>query len=42
MNYLLPKKVNQDKEVYAAFKDIDYTILYTQFLKEQRHAQFRK
>jgi hypothetical protein len=27
MNYLLPKKVNQDKEVYAAFKDIDYTIL---------------
>jgi hypothetical protein len=41
MDYLLLKKVNQDKKAYAAIKDIDKTILLTQFFKEQQHKQFR-
>jgi len=31
MECLLPKKVNRDKKAKAGFKDIDKTILLTQF-----------
>ena len=41
MDYLLLKKVNQDKKAYATNKDIDKTILLTQFFKEQPNKQFR-
>ncbi len=36
MECLVPKKVNQDKKAYAAFKDIDKTIPLTHFLNNNR------
>ncbi len=36
MECLFPKKVNQDKKAQVGFKDIDKTILLTQFQKNKR------